>query len=89
MQPCATPAIARRIKPHTAGRVVNQLKQVAEMVGSLPNVRQSQDPNDDFLLALCEAGRAEYLVTGDKSGGGGVYCKLSWLRDVCDKQANS
>ena len=26
------------------------------------------DPNDDFLLALSEAGKANYLVTGDKSG---------------------
>ena len=23
---------------------------------------------DDYLLGLCEAGRADYLVTGDKSG---------------------
>jgi predicted nucleic acid-binding protein len=23
---------------------------------------------DDFLLAMCEAGDADYLVTGDKSG---------------------
>jgi len=26
------------------------------------------DPTDNFLLALCEAGNADYLVTGDKSG---------------------
>jgi predicted nucleic acid-binding protein len=26
------------------------------------------DPTDDFLLALSEAGKADYLVTGDKSG---------------------
>lgn len=41
---------------------------MAEIVGSLPDVRRSSDPNDDFLLALCEAGNADYLVTGDKSG---------------------
>ena len=34
----------------------------------LPRVRRSADPADDFLLALCEAGRADYLVTGDKTG---------------------
>jgi uncharacterized protein len=26
------------------------------------------DPTDDFLLTLSEAGKADYLVTGDKSG---------------------
>ena len=31
-------------------------------------MRRSPDPTDDFLLGLCEGGRADYLVTGDKSG---------------------
>ena len=31
-------------------------------------MKRSPDPTDDFLLALCEAGNADYLVTGDKSG---------------------
>jgi hypothetical protein len=30
------------------------------MVDGLPRVRQSPDPSDDFLLALSEAGRADY-----------------------------
>ena len=29
---------------------------------------RSPDPNDDFLLAMAEAGKADYLVTGDKCG---------------------
>ena len=29
---------------------------------------RSPDPNDDFLLAMAKAGKADYLVTGDKSG---------------------
>ena len=47
---------------------MNQLKDVAKVVSSLPAVRRSTDPNDDFLLALCQAGDADYLATGDKSG---------------------
>jgi uncharacterized protein len=35
---------------------------------SLPRVARSPDPTDAFLLALCEAGKADYLVSGDKSG---------------------
>ena len=62
------PAIAARIKPYKAGRLVNDLQELAEVIGPLPRVRRSPDPTDDFLLALSEAGKADYLVTGDKSG---------------------
>lgn len=62
------PALAGRIRPYRAGRLVNQIRRLAEMPGSLPRVRRSPDPDDDYLLALCEATEADYLVTGDKSG---------------------
>ncbi|MEQ1883430.1 MAG: putative toxin-antitoxin system toxin component, PIN family [Bryobacteraceae bacterium] len=62
------PLIAERIKPHSAGRLINQLKGLAEYVPKLPVVQRSPDPDDDFLLALAEAGQANYLVTGDKTG---------------------
>ena len=62
------PVIVARIKPYKAGRLVNDLKELAEVIGLLPHVRCSPDPTDDFLLALSQAGKADYLVTGDKSG---------------------
>lgn len=62
------PAIAERIRPYKAGGLVNELKEIAESVDALPRVRRSADATDDSLPALCEAGRADYLVTGDKSG---------------------
>jgi len=62
------PRISERIKPYTAGRLVNQMKRLAEDVRGLPSVHRSPDPADDFLLGLSEAGQADYLVTGDKSG---------------------
>ena len=62
------PAIAERIKPYKAGGIVNEMKKLAVSVDALPTVRRSPDPGDDFLLALSEAGRADYLVTGDKGG---------------------
>lgn len=62
------PQVADLIKPYKAGRLVNQIRRLAEDVGSLSCVKRSPDPNDDFLLAMSETGRADYLVTGDKSG---------------------
>ncbi len=62
------PRIAVRIKPYRAGHLINQLKDFAESIDFLPRVARSSDSTDDFLLALAEKGRAEYLVTGDKSG---------------------
>jgi putative PIN family toxin of toxin-antitoxin system len=62
------PAVAERIKPYKAWRLVNELKELAEIIRSLPRVERSPDPSDDFLLALSEAGKADYLVTGDKGG---------------------
>lgn len=60
------PRVAVLITPYTAGRLVNQIKRLAEDVGPLPRVIRSPDPNDDFLLAMSQAGKADYLVTGDK-----------------------
>lgn len=62
------PALAARIKPHLAGRLINDIREQGENIHPLTRVRRSPDPTDDFLLALCEAGKADYLVTGDKSG---------------------
>ena len=60
--------MAELVKPHKAGRLVNQVKKLAEDIAPLPRVERSPDPTDDFLLALSEGGKAGYLVTGDKSG---------------------
>ena len=46
------PAIAARIKPYKAGGLFNELKELAEIIGSLPRVKRSPDPTDDFLLDL-------------------------------------
>jgi len=62
------PRVAELVKPYKAGRLVNQIKRLAQDTDPLPSVERSPDPTDDFLLALSEAGNAEYLVTGDKSG---------------------
>ena len=62
------PRVADLIKPYKAGRLVNQVRKLAEDVDPLPRVERSSDPTDDFLLAMSEGGKADYLVSGDKSG---------------------
>jgi hypothetical protein len=48
--------VAELVKPHKAGRLVNQVKKLAEDIDPLPRVKRSSDPTDDFLLALSEGG---------------------------------
>ena len=60
------PKLRGRLTPAEAGRLVNRLREVAVMVQPLPAVRVCPDPHDDYLLALAQAGRADFLVTGDK-----------------------
>lgn len=62
------PKIAARIRPHNAGRMVNALRSFAKTLDSLPSIKCSSDPADNLFLAMAEAGRADFLVTGDKSG---------------------
>lgn len=59
--------IRAHIRPAGAGRLVNRIARLAELPDTLPPVERSPDPRDDFLLALCEAGAADWLATGDKA----------------------
>lgn len=47
---------------------MNQLHASAIFTADLPVVARSVDPFDNFMLALAEAGEADFLVTGDKAG---------------------
>ncbi|QJR06218.1 putative toxin-antitoxin system toxin component, PIN family (plasmid) [Sphingobium yanoikuyae] len=60
------PKIRERLSPALAGRLVNELRDVAVMVTDLPRVMACADPYDNFLLAMIIAGSADHLVTGDK-----------------------
>ncbi len=55
-----------RIRTLLAGRLVNRLRDVAIVVEKLPTVDRSPDPGDNYLLALADAGEAQFLVTADK-----------------------
>ena len=61
------PFFRKRLLPGQAGRLVNDLRRLARTFDALPRIERSPDPNDDFLFALAEAARADYLVTGDRN----------------------
>jgi putative PIN family toxin of toxin-antitoxin system len=60
------PRIRERLAPPLAGRLINELRDIAVVVKNLPVVTVSPDPDDDYLLATAAAGSADFLVTGDK-----------------------
>lgn len=61
------PRVRRRVNPAQVGRLVNGLRQRAIVIEDLPEIDASPDPDDNRILATAIAGRARYLVTGDKS----------------------
>jgi putative PIN family toxin of toxin-antitoxin system len=60
------PKIRERLAPALAGRLINELREIAVIVENLPLVEVCADPDDNYLLALSAAGAADFLVTGDK-----------------------
>ena len=82
------PAIRALIRPALAGELVNQLKNMAQWIETLPPVTRSPDPFDNFLLAMAEAGQADVLVSGDKRGVLALQshgaCQIITLRQFVD-----
>jgi hypothetical protein len=65
--PCPRYSKARqRLNPALAGRLVSELRDIADMVSPAPDVDVSPGPYDNYLLAMASAGRANSLITGDK-----------------------
>lgn len=62
------PQVRRYISPAEVGWLVNRIRDRGLVIDRLPKLDVSSDPADDFLLGTAEAGQADYLVTGDKSG---------------------
>ncbi len=62
------PQIRQLLEPAEIGWLVNRLRDRAVVLTRLPKVDVSADPADNFLFALAQAGGADYLVSGDKSG---------------------
>jgi putative PIN family toxin of toxin-antitoxin system len=60
------PKIRARLLPAITGRLINELRDLSIRVKNLPAVTVCADPYDNYLLGMAIAGRADFLVTGDK-----------------------
>jgi putative PIN family toxin of toxin-antitoxin system len=60
------PKLRERLVPALAGRLINELRDLAVVVKDPPIVTICTDPYDNYLLAIAEAGSGDFLVTGDK-----------------------
>lgn len=60
------PKIRERLSPALAGRLINEIRDLAVLLTALPVVTASPDPYDNYLLAMASAGAADFLITGDK-----------------------
>lgn len=60
------PKLRKYLQPIEAGNMINGLRYQALMLEELPDVDLSEDPDDNPLLAMAVAGKADYLVSGDK-----------------------
>ena len=60
------PKIRAHLSPPLAGRLINELREVAVVLNNLPTVTVCPDPYDNYLLAMARLGAADFLVTGDK-----------------------
>jgi putative PIN family toxin of toxin-antitoxin system len=60
--------VRKFLKPTDAGNLVNGLKRHATVLNELPEVNLSRDPQDSPVLAMAIAGKADYLVSGDRRG---------------------
>ncbi len=56
------------LQPARVGAMVNNMQR-AIVLETLPDIFETPDPDDAFLLAMAAAGQADFLVTGDKRAG--------------------
>lgn len=61
------PHLRRVVAPDAAHDLMANIEAVGEVVGDLPAVRASPDPDDNLILATAIAGRADRIVSGDKT----------------------
>lgn len=62
------PKLQAVLQSARVGVMINNLQR-ALVLKQLPSHFEANDPGDAFLLAIADAGMADYLVTGDRRAG--------------------
>ncbi len=58
------------IEPHLIGSMINRMRGLAIIVKPQAiNSEEALDPDDNFLISICETGLANNLITGDHRAG--------------------
>lgn len=83
------PKVRERLRPALAGELINQLRSLAEVLAELPRVDVSPDPFDNYLLAMAQAGQADFLVSGDRRHllelGRFGPCRIVTVREISER----
>ena len=61
------PRLRTLVPPREFGALINRMHG-ALVLDKLPRIKVSRDPDDDYLLAMAAATKADFLVTGDTRG---------------------
>lgn len=62
------PKLQAVLQAAKVGVMINNLQR-AHVLEQLPRHFEAEDPDDAFLLAMADAGRADDLITGDRRAG--------------------
>ena len=60
------PKLKKYFSKSDVDAILSTLNTVADLIQVTHKVDVCRDSKDNFLLALCEAGKANFLLTGDK-----------------------
>ncbi len=63
---CARPKFSRILSPELVASFIQMLQERLVFVETQSVFQICRDPNDDYLLAICYDGSAEFLLTGDE-----------------------
>lgn len=63
---CFRPKFSRWVNVEQTQSFLEIITERSTIIETTSVIKFSPDPKDDFLLALCQDGKADYLLTGNK-----------------------